>query len=53
MSCTHAQECKSIGADVNWGVRFKDMKDVSTLLHISYFYFFLRILQNKINQNID
>ncbi|CAJ2651067.1 unnamed protein product [Trifolium pratense] len=21
------QECKSIGADVNWGVRFKDMKD--------------------------
>jgi len=47
MLCTHMQECKSIGADVNWGVRFNDMKDVSTLLHISYFYFCLRVLQNK------
>ena len=33
------QESKSIGADVNWGVRFKDMKDVSILIHyVSYFY---------------
>ncbi|PNY04000.1 DNA repair protein rev1-like [Trifolium pratense] len=26
------QECKSIGADVNWGVRFKDMKDCENFL---------------------
>ncbi|XP_073220509.1 DNA repair protein REV1 isoform X3 [Cicer arietinum] len=26
------QECKSIGADVNWGVRFKDMKDCEKFL---------------------
>ncbi|WJX59924.1 hypothetical protein P8452_45192 [Trifolium repens] len=26
------QECKSIGADVNWGVRFKDMKDCDNFL---------------------
>ncbi|MED6119163.1 hypothetical protein PIB30_009265 [Stylosanthes scabra] len=26
------QECKSIGADVNWGVRFKDMKDCEHFL---------------------
>lgn len=26
------QESKSIGAEVNWGVRFKDLKDVSIML---------------------
>lgn len=26
------QECKSIGADVNWGVRFNDMKDCENFL---------------------
>ncbi|KAL1317094.1 DNA repair protein REV1 isoform X3 [Arachis ipaensis] len=26
------QECKSIGADVNWGVRFRDMKDCEHFL---------------------
>lgn len=42
MLSTIMQESKSIGADVNWGVRFKDMKDVGTLLHyVSYFYFAL------------
>lgn len=46
------QESKSIGADVNWGVRFKDMKDVGTLLHfVSYFLSYSII--NEINQNID
>lgn len=32
------QECKSIGTDVNWGVRFQDMKDVSTLLHMLFLF---------------
>lgn len=27
-----AQETKSIGADVNWGVRFRDLKDVGSLM---------------------
>lgn len=27
------QESKSIGAEVNWGVRFKDLKDVSSLIN--------------------
>lgn len=27
------QESKSIGADVNWGVRFKNLKDVSSPLN--------------------
>ena len=27
------QESKSIGAEVNWGVRFRDLKDVSTLIY--------------------
>lgn len=55
ISCTLMQECKSIGADVNWGVRFKDMKDVSILLHIYIFFFnfCFTVLQNEINQNID
>lgn len=27
------QESKSIGAEVNWGVRFKDLKDVGSLIN--------------------
>lgn len=32
MLCEFMQESKSIGAEVNWGVRFKDVKNVGILM---------------------
>jgi len=32
------QESKSVGAEVNWGVRFKDVKDVGILMHFEANY---------------
>lgn len=42
------QESKSIGADVNWGVRFKDQKDVRSPLNIILFCpFVLMLIDSK------
>lgn len=33
------QESKSIGAEVNWGVRFKDVKDVGNIMGFLFTHF--------------
>lgn len=46
------QESKSIGADVNWGVRFRDVKDVSILSHfVSYCYITFTLQSYKKNHS--
>lgn len=37
----HLQETKSIGADVNWGVRFDDITDVCVLQNLKMTFFIL------------
>lgn len=45
MIVDHLQENKSVGAEVNWGVRFKDLQDVGILVHygssFSFLFYFL------------
>ena len=54
MTSTYLQESKTVGADVNWGVRFKDIKDVSIFLcYVSYFYICKPYYIKKIIQNVD
>lgn len=38
----YVQESKSIGAEVNWGVRFRDQQDVCILVN-NVFYCFISI----------
>lgn len=46
---TLLQESKSIGADVNWGVRFNDVKDVGTFGTVFVFLFLARFYLTKQN----
>ena len=45
------QESKSIGAEVNWGVRFKNPKDVSIIKYALQRYFRFYILLTDISCN--
>lgn len=53
MTSTFLQESKTVGADVNWGVRFKDTKDVSIFIRCVIFLYFQTLLHKNINQNVD